>query len=176
MKRLWVISASISAVMVGWTGRSAMRAQAESAEARLELKAVSRQACEIVRLRAASETMALPERSSTPLATKVSAAMERCGFQPGTLQSLSPESVTDGGSGCIRQRATLTLAGLSLAQLGAFLGEWRDGDYAVSSIDLTPLERPTSAASPGADGPLRAVLTLEGLFRKGPPSSTGAQR
>jgi hypothetical protein len=66
----------------------------------------------------------------------------------------------------VHQRATLILSGPTLRQLGAFLAAWRGGDYTVSSIDLSPLDRNAGGtAAPGADLPLRAVILLEGVFR-----------
>jgi len=119
----------------------------------------------------------LPAPPSTGLASQISKALAHCGIPASTLQSLSPESQSASGTGCIRKRATLNLTGLTLPQVGAFLAAWRGADYTVSSIELSPLERTpqASAASPGADLPLRAVITLEGLFRD-LPNPAGAPK
>jgi hypothetical protein len=67
-----------------------------------------------------------------------------------------------------RTRAVLTLAPLTLPQLGGFLAAWhsREPQWTVSSIELSPQpgNQAQSAAAPGGDLPLRAVLGLETLF------------
>ncbi len=184
--RIWAPTLVIAVVILLATGHSAVRARVEIADAKDELTTVSEQANELVQLRWHSKETSLPPKPATGLAARVGAALSRCGLPSSALQSLSPESQTASGSTGIRQRATLNLAGLTLPQLGAFLGTWRDGDYVVTAIDLSPAERNVTGggASPGADLPLRAVIVLEGLFRNAPtmdspstppPSSPGSK-
>jgi hypothetical protein len=179
---LWilVIAASAGVLIVG--GSRAARAHAESAESRRELISVTHQASELARLRRGGRDF--PNRPEGGLAAKVASAMSRAGLASSILQSLSPEAQSaisgEAGARIFRQRATLTLAGLSLPQVGKLLDAWRtaEPDWLVSSIDLTPI---TSKDSPsiGTDLPLRAVIAIEGVFKEPPrkePSKPGASR
>jgi len=177
MKGLWLAFLILSAIILTATGNEALHAHGNVTEARRELQTVSEQAAELMRLRTVNPEELLPPKPATGLASQVSGAFAKCGIPGSTLQSLSPEAETPCGTACIRQRATLNLAGITLPQLGSFLSVWRDGNYTVSSIDLTPNR---GNASPGADLPLHAVLTLEGLFRAAPdtaptPAKSGAR-
>ncbi len=167
---LWGVTVLVSGAMLVAAGANAARALSASTQCRSELDAISRQAKELVELR--RQRADVPERPAGhgALASSVSAAMTRAGLAGHVLQSLSPEAKSQAagalGSGLSRQRVTFTLANLSLPQVGKFLDAWRsaESDWVVSAIDLTPL---TSRDTPpiGTDLPLRAVITIEGVFR-----------
>jgi hypothetical protein len=107
------------------------------------------------------------------LTPRISAALAAAGLPASALSSLSPEAESPIGEGDLkarRTRAVLTLAPVTLPQLGGFLAAWRSREpqWTVSSIELSPQpgnQSPgQSAAAPGGDLPLRAVLGLETLF------------
>jgi hypothetical protein len=62
----------------------------------------------------------------------------------------------------------VTLAGVTLPQLGGFLKEWRQREpaWTVSGIDLAPQApgKKGEASSAGGDLPLRAVIGIETMF------------
>jgi hypothetical protein len=169
--------------LLGFTARSALRARSAAGEARFQLITVTRQARELVQLRHDSKERALPVRPAGGLAGKVAAALARAGLPASALQGLSPEAETLTSAHCFRERATVTLTGITLPQVGGFLDAWRTGEpeWTVSSIDLSPLDRGlgsaagrpgTQTGNVGSDLPLRAVITLEGLFKEPPLSPT----
>jgi hypothetical protein len=168
----------IGALALGITGRSALHAHTAATDARLRLATLTDQARELALLRSSSQEQAFPVKPAGGLAGKIGTTLSKCGLPASTLQNLSPEAETVTSARCIRERATLTLSSLTLPQVGAFLNTWRgseEGGWTISSIDLTPIERAPSAeaqraagASVGTDLPLRAVITLEGLFRASP--------
>lgn len=163
----WAICIAASVAVLFMWGSRAASARADAASARRDLTLAIEQASELARLRQAKREF--PERSEGGLASKVSAALLRAGLTASTLQSLSPEANTpvNGEPRLSRQRATLTLQGLSLPQVGAFLDAWRgeEPDWVVAGIDLSPASG-RDAGSIGSDLPLRVSLTIEGLFKK----------
>lgn len=165
----WITCIGLSTAMLFITGTRAARAHSAASAARQDLTTITTQAEELVRLRAAK--LDFPDRPEGGLAGKVSAAMTRAGLPNTALQSLSPEAQSAISSNSVtpltRQRATLTLHNLSLPQIGRFLDAWRttEPDWTVSSIDLTPITSKDAAAL-GTDLPLRAVITIEGLFKQ----------
>ncbi len=166
---LWIVVPAASAALVVVVGSRAASARARAFAAKHTLVALSSQTAELVALRRGGQD--LPERPEGGLATKISAAMSQAGLANAALQSLSPEAQTplssETGAKLSRQRATLTLSGTSLPQLGAFLNAWRtsEPDWFISGIDLSPINAPARESALGADLPLRAVLTIEGLFK-----------
>ncbi|MCW5775668.1 MAG: hypothetical protein KIS87_04380 [Phycisphaeraceae bacterium] len=110
--------------------------------------------------------LALPphaEHDAAPLARRVGVALAAAGLPAAALSDLSPESNLR-SAGVVGRRATLTLTGVTLPELGRFLAAWRDAEpaWTVTAADLTPESSRTTP--PGGDRPLRAVLTLETLF------------
>jgi len=166
---LWALAAIILII----TGTRAARAHAERSDARAALTLVTRQANEVVRLRHAAKDSSLPNRPESGLAGKVSQGLSRSGLAPSVMQSLSPEAESS-DKGLVRQHVTLTLAGLTLPQVGKFLDAWRSNEpnWVVSGLDLSP----AGAGTPGADLPLRAVITMDAMFKDTPRTPAGASR
>lgn len=167
---LWMAVMFASAAVLLATGTRAATARLRSQNADRDLRAIGDQAGELALLR--SSRTDFPERPTSGeggLASKVSAAMARAGLPASILQSLSPEaqSAAQGEARVSRRRATLTLAGLSLSQVGKFLDAWRTAEPAwiISGIDLAPMIS-KEAPSIGTDLPLRAVITIEGVFKE----------
>jgi hypothetical protein len=163
---LWSLSILASAAIVIAASTRAATARAATPDARHSLYTASEQATELVRLRQGRHEFS--ERPAGGLASKVAGAMASAGLATASLQSLSPEAQAAIASQAklSRQRATLTLANMSLPQVGMFLNAWRtaEPDWIISGIDLTPI---TSKDTPsiGSDLPLRAVIIIEGVFK-----------
>ncbi len=156
----WCAVLGLSASALLASGRAAWVARNTARVARLHLAAVTEHASELVRLRAGAP----PEhKPGSGLASRVSAALARCGLPPSALSSLSPESAVGEGPSR-RQRAVLALGGVTLPQLGSFLNAWRSAepDWVVSSIELSP--QMGAPVTPGADLPLRAVIGIEAVY------------
>lgn len=174
---VWLVVLAMSTCVLVIAGTRAAAARSQAHAARRELVHVSHQATELARLR--QTTRDFPDRPEGGLAGKVAAAMSRAGLSSSTLQTLSPEAQSavtgDGGARLVRQRATLTLSGPSLPQIGGFLEAWRiaEPNWVVSNIDLSQIVATTghAPAALGTDVPLRAVISIEGLFK-----SPGASR
>lgn len=158
------IAAGVAVVVHGVA--RAVAAYGEVAAARGDLAATTAEALELNLLR--SEGTELPQRPEEGLAAKVTSAMAHAGLAGSLLQSLSPEAQTpipaNRGAAAVRERATLSLQGLTLPQVGRFLDAWRAAEpsWVVSSIELSPM---SSKDATGTDLPLRAVVTIEGLFK-----------
>ncbi len=85
----------------------------------------------------------------------------------------------------VRRRAALTLTGLTLPQLGAFIADWRERlpEWTLTSIEITPIDAAAQAAvgggatgsagggggagGGGSDLPLRVQITTETLALTG---------
>jgi hypothetical protein len=138
-----------------------------------------------------------PSLAHGGLTTAVNEALASAGLLASSLSSLSPAAempialrpAAASGSGeanapglaAVRQRALLTLAPISLPQVGRFLGAWREAhpDWTISAIDFSPEAPGRREPSPGSDLPLRVVITLETLFVEpaaASPSASGALR
>lgn len=175
---LWILAAGLLIVC----GSRAAGAHARRNESRSALTLVTQQATELVRWRHAAQDSSLPLRpegggqglAGQGLTGKVSQALTRSGLASSVMQSLSPEAESS-DKGLIRQHATLTLSGLSLPQVGAFLDAWRTGepDWVVSGLDLSPAGTGTPGTGvAGADLPLRVVVTMDAVFKDQPRMPT----
>ncbi len=162
---IWIAAAAILII----AGARAVRAHAYRTESRSALTLVTQQATELVRLRHEAKDSSLPLRPDGGLASKVSHALTRAGLSATVMQSLSPEAETS-DKGVVRQHATLTFSGVTLPQVGRFLDAWRtsEPDWVVSNLDLSP----AGTGTPGADLPLRAVITLDAMFKDKPRAQT----
>lgn len=167
-----------SALPLGAAGVSLARyvtARADAAAERMRLTTVTEHLGELARLRSSAPPWTRQGPPAGGLAPRVSGALAASGLPATALSTLSPEAESGMGEADLRARRTravLTLAPVTLPQLGAFLSEWRTQapEWTVSSIDLSPQnERDTGA---GGDLPLRAVLAIETLYVGG----TGASR
>jgi len=174
-----VIVAAVTLLIVA--GVRTARAYAAASESRRELITVTHQAAELSTLRRGTRDFpARPAGGGGGLAVKVSAAMSRAGFTNSNLQSLAPEAAAaitgEAGAKLLRERATLTLTNLSLPQVGTFLAAWRtaEPDWVISGIDLSPMSAGPASSTRnhttiGTDLPMRAVITIEGVFAAPPP-------
>jgi hypothetical protein len=174
---LWSITTAAGAGVLISTGTRAAESHLVARNARRDLAHVTQQATHLVSLRRAAPEV--PERQESGLAPRVAGAMSAAGLATSVLQSLSPDSRSgEPGARVSRQRATLSLSGLSLPQVGKFLDAWRTAEphWIVSSIELSPIAASNGLPSAlGTDLPLRAVVTIEGLFKE-PASRPGASR
>lgn len=162
---LYITAAAILII----TGARATRAHGHRHDAQTALAAVTQQAAELSRLRREARTTSLPPRPDAALAGKVSQALTRAGIPLTVMQSLSPEAETS-NKGIVRAHATLTLTGLTLPNVGKFLESWRtsEPDWIISNLDLSP----SGTGTPGADLPLRAVVTFDAFFKEQPQMPT----
>lgn len=160
---LWLVTGAVTLAAVGITGTRAAQTRRNAAAAQAQLLSVQSQAERLIALRSSDGEIA---STPGPLAQRVSDALAAAGLPSGTLSSLSPESATTqratpGSAMTIRKRATLTLAPITLPQVGKFLATWRAQEpaWSVASVDLAP---EGSRVSPtGGDLPLRAVVVIE---------------
>ncbi len=157
---LWLACTLASATVLVWSGRAA---HAASDALRSSLRSLAHQhalAQDIARVRATIPSRGEPPRPASELAARVTAALTSAGLGPANLAGFGAEPARrDPRAGLRVQRATATLGGVTLPQLGRFLDAWSRAEPAwiVMSIDLTPGAAPTG----GGDVPLRAVIGLE---------------
>jgi hypothetical protein len=169
---LWIALFLLAAGALGVCGAHYLDARSRAGAEALALKTVSGESSELARLRASAPAWALRGRPASGLAPRVSAALSACGLPATAMASLSPEAesaVGGGGTGDVtarRTRAVMTLAPVTLPQLGNFLEAWRsrEPEWGVASIDLSPQSGREGAAGGGGDLPLRAVIGVEGVF------------
>lgn len=171
MKQVLLWSLTLTILVI--TGVRASHAHARRDDSRHALTDVEDHARELVRLRSTAGAPPLPPRSEGGLAGKVARAMASSGLTASALQSLSPEAQS-ADQGRVRQHATLTLSGPTLPQVGKFLDAWRtaEPEWIISGLDLSP----AGTAAPGADVPLRAVVTMDAIFRGSPEFSPPVPR
>ncbi|MCL4743435.1 MAG: hypothetical protein KJZ54_14660 [Phycisphaerales bacterium] len=161
---LWAVALVGAASPIASTAPAFLAARAAARHELTIAHDAARDVRRIVELRAALPTPHTGDES--PLARRVGAALAAAGLDAGTLADLSPEAHLP-SAGLVRRRATLTLTGVTLPEVGRFLAAWREAEpgWTVTAADLTPESSRT--APPGADRPLRAVLTVEALFASG---------
>lgn len=189
---LWMIAGTIAAAPLAWLLPASWSARS-AAQTRLDQLASATESGH----RIADIERALPEWTRrTPvaggLAQDVAAVLAASGLPPATLGSLagsgdegldaSPTSPASTEPRAVRRRANLTLSGLTLPQLGAFLNHFRMRleAWTVTSVDITPTEATATtggatgggagvtgggagSGSGGSDLPLRVQLTVETL-------------
>lgn len=158
---LWVVTLAASALTLGWSLHRHQAARSHLASAQAHLMRVRAQVDQLRTLPA--PVAAVDNQPGATLAARIADAMNASALPRGALESLSPESerVTPGtvGPPISRRSATLTLASVTLPDLGRFLDTWRQREpaWTVTSLDFKPA-RDTAATG---DLPLRVVLTLE---------------
>lgn len=168
---LWSLTLASSAAALAYSGHRASSARAAAERARAEHTRVRAQAQELLALRAQADKPGAGGPGAGPgLTQRLTAALTQARLPPAALSNLTPEppSPSPEQPGLQRQRATLSLTGLSLPQLGAFLEAWRTAEpaWTITRIDLAPQGGP--APSAGGDLPLRTGLTLEALTPQEP--------
>ncbi|MBL8764394.1 MAG: hypothetical protein JNM07_09015 [Phycisphaerae bacterium] len=162
---VWLLAtASQLAVLAGAFAEWSARAR-ETDSARARLAVLHAQASERRTLLAASPRGPMLQGPPPgPLAPRVTGCLEAAGVAASALDSLSGEAESSLGGEVKRRRATLSLAPLTLPQMGAFLDAWRtrQAEWTPVAIDLAPISG--ERTRPGADLPLRAQLVLEVVY------------
>jgi hypothetical protein len=163
---VWCSVVIAVAAMIGLCGAQAHSARRVAGAELMRLDHVSSQANSVASLRASVPAPAGRNTVQGGLAPRVSAALVGAGIPASALSGLSPEAdvpLDRTGNGRKRRRATLTLASVTLPQVGILLETWRqrEPEWTVSSLDLSP----QSGAAPSANGdlPLRVVVVLESV-------------
>lgn len=160
---LWLATGAVTLAALGITGARAAQAGRNAAAAQAQLVSVRSQAERLIALRNSHGEVA---SSPGPLAQRVNDALAAAGLPSGTLSGLSPESATTQratptSAMTMRKRATLTLAPITLPQVGKFLATWRAQEpaWSVAGVDLAP--EGSRVVPTGGDLPLRAVVVIE---------------
>jgi hypothetical protein len=165
---MWALALTCSTGVLAWSGVRYGSARAAAASGLARFAAVSAQCSEAARLRRSAPAWALHGRVSG-LTPRISAALATSGLPASALASVSPEAESPVGDADLRarrSRAVVTLAPITLAQLGGFLAAWRtrEPQWTVSSIDVAPQNGGARQEMAGGDLPLRAVIGIETLF------------
>ncbi|MFN0012195.1 MAG: hypothetical protein ACKVS8_11195 [Phycisphaerales bacterium] len=184
---LWLVAAVVAGAPLAWFVPASWSARS-AAHARLDQLASAEESAR----RIADLQGSLPEwtRRAPPgsgVAQDVAAVLAASGLPPATLVSLAAsgdEGATSVPSGTpaasselrvLRRRANLALSGLTLPQLGTFLGHFRQrlDVWTVTSVEITPIEAASPSAGGGGDLPLRIQLAAEtlSLFKPERPAS-----
>jgi len=172
-KMLWALAIGTSVLALAVTMPRALAARASARSEVAALRTTTSNAREIVDLRSRLSTVAMTGDPKRTLAERVARVLADAGIPGSALASLSPESQpARGASGfdqalLIRRRATMTLASITLPQLGRFLDAWghRQPAWTVTNIDIAPDQR--GSVTPGGDLPLRAVIVIESMTPNG---------
>lgn len=153
----WVLLLAISGAALWSATQRAADARAASAAAREQLITATSLAAELSDLRSRAP---ITRSAGSGLTQRVSAVLGSCGLPAAALSGVTPEATFRDAAGS-RQRGVINLAA-TLPQVGAFLSAWRtaEPDWIIASIELSPASG--NNASPGADLPLRATITVEG--------------
>lgn len=163
----WCAAGVTCAVAVCVVVPKAFLAHAAASEARTRLDRVTR---DVQALAAIPEAPPAEPDQADGLTTRLTASIRAAGLPAAALSSVSPEARTvlsaKGGVTATRARATLTLTGLTLPQLGAFLGQWRASSPAWTPVTIDLAPQPGSPAV-GTDLPLRATIALESISIRG---------
>lgn len=205
-----IIAALASLIALAWTFSNARAARAEADNAHALLVTVESHIAVLDRLDNEAPAWTSRPRSAFGqggMAAAVNDALAKAGIPASALASFSPPGeppaaprITTASSGPgaiasaasvapIRRRAVLTLAPVTLPQIGTLLAAWREAhpDWVITSIDLVPEPSAAAAGSsrrreaasplaPGTDLPLRAVIAFESLSAPNAPPHMGARR
>ena len=220
---LWLASAILSAALLVPALLRSAAARASVQSAALAQSRAQAAATRIAETQRALPAWARGEAPALGLSQRLSALLAATGLPPSTLLSLSAdgnESATplltpdaDATTGdaalapdasshrlapvrLVRRRASVSLSGLTLPQLGSLLARWRSDapEWVVTSIDVTPIDAPPPALTAGAssasathtprsadgpprvggDLPLRGQLSAELLALSSAPESRSA--
>lgn len=162
---IWIGTIAALVAIMALALPAVTRAHRDAYSSRSMLTEVLRHADVIVSLRNSMPDAFSDDSSRGGLTPRVTAALEQAGLPSATLASLSPEAETQlplqPGLRVSRRRATLTLSGVTLPQVGRFLDAWRASEpaWTPASIDLSPVGG--NAPEAGGDFPLRAVIVIE---------------
>ncbi len=159
----WICwSAAVAAVALALlpAAASASGAAKRARAAAARLDSVQRDAMTIAEARGA-----LPSGSSEGLAEAAIAAVAAAGMPSSALDSLTPDSTGSGFGPAVQRRATLSLR-CTLPQAGKLMEVWPRfaPGWTITAADLSPIEQRSRETPPPGPLPLRAVLTIEGVF------------
>lgn len=168
---VWLVILSLAAILVG-SGLSRLSTATSAAhQAQRSADKARLAAQEIVDLRSRAPAWLSARREEEKLSPRLVAALTAVGLPAQTLSSFSLQRESNLGGKDVRaarERATCTLSGITLPQLGAFVDTWRSREpsWIVTGIDIVPINERglASTSTGGADIPLRIVCTLESLF------------
>lgn len=165
---IWIGAAGVIALAFGVTIPRALRAHARAAEAMTSVQEAARHAETIASTRARDGVVAsATDNARGGLAARVAAVLQHAGLPASAMSALSPEAESPAahlsGVRVVRRKATLTLAGVTLPQVGTFLDVWRASEpaWVPASIDLSPASG--RAPEAGGDVPLRVVVVIESV-------------
>ncbi len=169
MKRPWIIAGLLVMASGAFAGVCALRASSARTaafDASVRLAATTRDAEELVRLRAGSQAVSLGPRPSEDAFAEIRRVLTVAGVPSSRLRSVQPAGERALRSGSLEvqhreQSVRLTLEPVSLAEVGAFLTNWREASpqWAPSTIELASRSR-----SNEAEGRYTATITLSALY------------
>jgi hypothetical protein len=164
---MWLCAAGVSVLAMALTAPRALRARTAAHAELAGLRLTNSHAEELMELRSRLAQGATRQTNpSGTLAERAAHVLADAGLPSSALTNLSPARVAP-RDGVLHRRATLMLEAVTLPQLGRFLDAWRSHEpaWTVSCIDLSPETR--SQTPPGADLPIRAVITIETIQHEG---------
>lgn len=162
---IWIGTIAVLGAALAITLPAAARANRNASAAQVVLTKAAHDAGLVAALRVGVPESSAEDQGRGGLTPRVTSALERAGLPASSLASLSPEAESQlaGQTGLrvSRRRATLTLSGVTLPQVGRFLDAWRSTEpaWTPASIDLSPVGG--KAPEAGGDLPLRAVIAIE---------------
>ncbi len=172
LQRFLTVLLLAALVAVAWTALDARRAARSADDELATLRSITLQAEVLSQLAARTPPWAQrgrPILAPGGLSTAASDVLAAAGVPAAALASVSPAAesrIGPAGLGGVRRRAVLTIAPLTLPQLGSVLSAWREvrQDWTIASIDLSPEPSGRNGPPVGSNLPLRAVITVETMF------------
>jgi hypothetical protein len=172
----WVIALLVIVTGLAGAGTRAVAARTRAKAALGQASRAIDQAARIAALRAALPPCLGTAADGSPLAPRIGRALSAAGAEPSALVNLAPLGVSTaaapaggrspGGAALRTERTALTLAPITLPQLGTFLKAWQDSEpcWSLTAIDLMPETAGRRVTpGPGEDWPLRVTLSLQSV-------------
>jgi hypothetical protein len=164
----WVVVLAACTTAIAISVTRAIRGRQLASAATAHLRLVSTQVSDLAAL--TSSKPSLPRTSDGPgMGARIASVLAACGLPASAMTSVSPEAdtrltVPESTARYLRSRVTLTLAGVTLPQLGSFLNGWRTAEpaWVPTALEITPTQ--PKEGFPGGDRPLNITIVLEGLF------------
>ena len=173
--RIWCLLACILAGVLCWQIPQVLHAVRDSRIAVTSLKDCEQLARHTLALREASPVIALAsDHDETRLINHVTSCLSRAGVASSAVTAVTPEGTRTETFNAVRyqrSRARVTLAAVTLPQLGDFLSTWRvqQPRWMIDSIQLDPQPVDASKLPKASSGqstlarPLNITLTMESL-------------
>lgn len=168
IRLLWTIIVLASVAAVALASFRFATAQSEHRAAVAALDKVRTDTQTIASARAALPAWAISAQANSDddlFAQRVAAAVASVGLGGSSVTSINVDALggapSTGGVRVARRTATVTLGSITLPQLGNLLQAWRSREpaWTVTGIAIDPGS--PAQAQPGADIPLRVVLSME---------------